>query len=67
MAVYLGDTQVGVVVSVIDEHKLNVDYAKQQDLLAHIDGTSTTGADYDDLEIARLDAILTNLTEGSNG
>lgn len=67
MGTYLGDIPIGVVVSIVDEHVLNVAYAKQTDLLNDVNGDMLNEEDYTDAEIERLEKILVNLTEGEDG
>lgn len=68
MSVYLGKLPIGIIVSVIDEHSLNVAYVKQMDLFSDINGDVViSNADYSDEEMQRLEEILINLTEGDNG
>lgn len=69
MAVYLGDKQVGPIIAVVtDEALVNYEYMKQIDLLDAILGFEKINENnYTEKEMQRLEKILIDLTEETDG
>ena len=69
MSIYFRKKKISPIIAVVSkEMELNIAYVKQMDLLDDISGIKKiSGKDYSDAEMQRLEKILINLTEGSDG